>query len=192
MNRPTRWSMPAAVASSGDRPTLTISGSVKHTSGTTRSSHVSGHPGDHLGDERALGHRPVGQHRLAGDVADGEHAAHRGAALVVDVHRPAVHRQVQRGRSRRSPGRRPTVTSTASAGRACSLPSASAIVRPRSSPSESAGGRPEQDDDAERLEPGGHRAGEPSSYCGRMRGCTSTTVTSAPSLRYAVPSSRPM
>ena len=59
-----------------------------------RWSQVLGLPGDHLGDQLALGHRPVGEHRLAGDVADGEHVAHRRAALVVDRarQRPSIAR----------------------------------------------------------------------------------------------------
>ena len=40
--------------------------------------------GDDLGDHRALRRRLMRQHRLASEVADRPHIAHRGAALVVD------------------------------------------------------------------------------------------------------------
>ena len=47
--------------------------------------------GDDLGHHLALRHGAVGQHRLAGHVADGEDAAHGGAALLVDADEGAVH-----------------------------------------------------------------------------------------------------
>ena len=59
--------------------------------------------GDDLGDHLALRHGPVRQHRLAGDVADGVDAAHRGAALVVDADERAVAVEVE---SPRAPSRR--------------------------------------------------------------------------------------
>ena len=76
--------MPAALASSGDRPAATISGSVKHIAGMQTLSQAR-FPGDDLGHHLALRRCPVGQHRLAGHVADGVDAAHRGAALVIDI-----------------------------------------------------------------------------------------------------------
>ena len=48
-----------------------------------------------LGDHLALRHRPVRQHGLAGHVADGEDAAHGGAALVVDAEVRAVAVEVE-------------------------------------------------------------------------------------------------
>ncbi len=49
---------------------------------------------DDLGHHLALRHGAVRQHRLAGDVADGEDSAHRGAALVVDADEFARHIEV--------------------------------------------------------------------------------------------------
>ena len=75
----------APCASSGDRPAVTISGSVKQTAGIAALVPAALVAGDDLGHHLALRHGAVRQHRLAGDVADGEDAAHRGAALVVDA-----------------------------------------------------------------------------------------------------------
>ena len=50
--------------------------------------------GDDLGHHLALRHGAMGQHRLAGDVAYGEDAAHRGAALVVHADGAAGHVEV--------------------------------------------------------------------------------------------------
>ncbi len=43
----------------------------------------------------ALGHGPVGQHRLAGHIANGPDVAHAGLAAFIDGHCRAVHLQVQ-------------------------------------------------------------------------------------------------
>ena len=94
-NRPILISPPAALASSGDRPAVTISGSVKQTAGMARLSQARLLAGDDLGHHLALRHGPMRQHRLAGDVADGVDAAHRGAALVVDPDELAVHVEVE-------------------------------------------------------------------------------------------------
>ena len=51
--------------------------------------------GDDLGDHLALRHRAMGEHRLAGHVADRPDVAHRGRALVVDAHERAAHRQIE-------------------------------------------------------------------------------------------------
>ena len=90
-NRPTLISGAARRASSGDRPTVTISGSVKQTAGMARLSQLRLFARDDLGDHFALRHRAMRQHRLAGDVADRVDAAHRGAALVVDAEEFSVH-----------------------------------------------------------------------------------------------------
>ena len=52
-------------------------------------------PGDDLGDHLALRHRAMGEHRLAGHVADRPDVAHRGRAVLVDADERAAHRQVE-------------------------------------------------------------------------------------------------
>ena len=52
--------------------------------------------GDDLGDHFALRHRTMGEHRLAGYVADRPDVAHRGRACRVDAHERAAHREVKR------------------------------------------------------------------------------------------------
>ena len=105
-NWPMRISRPTASPPRGERPAVTISGSVKQTAGMQRWSQAAAVAGDDLGDHLALGHGAVREHRLAGDVADGVDAAHRGAALVVDADEGAVAVGVEspRAPSRRSPG----------------------------------------------------------------------------------------
>ena len=102
---PVLISLPRPCASSGERPAVTISGSVKQIAGNAALVPARFCAGDDLGHHLALRHRPMRQHRLAGDVADGIDAAHRGAALVVDADEPAVHVEVElpRGPSPRSP-----------------------------------------------------------------------------------------
>ena len=51
--------------------------------------------GDDLRHHLALRHRPVGEHRLAGHVADRPDVAHRSRALIVDAHERAAHRQIE-------------------------------------------------------------------------------------------------
>ena len=52
--------------------------------------------GDDLGDHFALRHRTMGEHRLAGHVADRPDVAHRGRAFVIDVDERAAHRKIKR------------------------------------------------------------------------------------------------
>ena len=52
--------------------------------------------GDDLGDHFALRHRAMGEHRLAGHVADRPDVAHRSGACLVDAHERAAHRQIER------------------------------------------------------------------------------------------------
>ena len=107
--------IPAAAASSGSMPATTISGSVKTIAATDRVE-TAALSGDDLGDHRALRHRLVRQHRLAGEVAD------RPDALRIAVRHwssilmngPARSSATLRGPSPVS-GRRPTVTRILSA-----------------------------------------------------------------------------
>ncbi len=52
-------------------------------------------PGDDLGDHFALRHRAMGEHRLAGHIADRPDVAHRGRASVVDADERPRHGQVE-------------------------------------------------------------------------------------------------
>jgi len=60
------------------------------TASGNRPTRISPLTGDRLGNDLALLHRPVGQHRLTGDVADGPHVPHRGVAPLADRDRCAV------------------------------------------------------------------------------------------------------
>ena len=116
--RPVTISPCAAFAASGDKPTATISGSVKQIAGIARWSKARFSPGDDLGDHLALRHGAVGEHRLAGHVADRPDVAHRGRRSGRRCGRsgPAIARSRP---SRPKPsvrGRRPTATRTFSAG----------------------------------------------------------------------------
>ncbi len=86
----TRQSRPASFACSGDNPATTTSGSVEAHRGDRHRGELATLAGDQLGDHLALGHGRAREHRLAGEIAYGPDIAHRGAALVVDLHRPAV------------------------------------------------------------------------------------------------------
>src|SRR6185437_9284243 len=57
---------------------------------------ISPFAGDDLGDHRALRHRAMGEHRLAGHIADRPDVAHRGRAFFVDAHERAAHRKIER------------------------------------------------------------------------------------------------
>ena len=85
-------------------------------------------------------------------------------------------------------GRRPTVTSTASAASECSVPSASVKVSASPSRSSSSLLRPPAVAPRWTVTPSALSRADTgrvstSSYCGRIRDCSSTTVTSLPSLR---------
>jgi hypothetical protein len=82
---------PGARASSGESPTETISGSVKQIAGNAALVPGARQAGCDLGHHLALRHGAMRQHRLAGDVADGVDAAHRGLAALADADEAAVH-----------------------------------------------------------------------------------------------------
>ena len=50
---------------------------------------------DLLGHHHALRHGAMGEHRLAGEVADRPHVAHRRGAVLVDLHETIAHREIQ-------------------------------------------------------------------------------------------------
>ncbi len=64
---------------------MTISGSVKQTAGMARLSQARFPAGDDLRDHLALGHGAMGEHWLAGDVADRVDATHGCAAALIDT-----------------------------------------------------------------------------------------------------------
>ena len=190
---PVLMSKPVAFASSGVGPAVTISGSVKTNGGNANP--VPGAPSarDDLGHHLALRRRPMRQHRLAGHVADGIDAMHRGAASVIDLDGPPVHIEVEGleppaagswltadgdqdfvGGERRS---RPSAVSTL---RASPLGASLSPLR-RSGSSRRARAGAVQSAGSNRN----HIAGECADWA-------STTVTVAPILANAVPSSSPI
>ena len=150
--------------------------------------------GDDLGHHFALRHRPMRQHRLAGDVADGEDAAHRGAALVVDADEFSAHVEVDLleapafghrlapdrdqdlvGRDLGALAVRRLDQQRIALGRQCPWPWRPVITSMPSSASRLTTGRVSS-----------------ASYCASTRGSASTTVTLAPILAKAMPSSSPI
>ena len=113
---PTFTSRSCFFASVSVRPHQAISGSVKTTAGIAAGPRGGRFARDHLDGELAFMGRLVGQHRLAGHVADGEEVRHVRAPLCVDLDE-ALLVQLDAGLVQAEfavLGRRPTATSTCS------------------------------------------------------------------------------